>query len=168
MTYLSENYDCLVKPIMRELRFAYDYDQLYFLDGAHQLSKVENDYLDALDAATAAGLTVGNASGIVDVLIPRQENFSARLEFSLGESPPQVIESADHVIEFDLTSSGDLKLEGSGGSGELKSRYPPATTGPGSLASTSMPPRIGHTTRAATRRITTGSTSVLPPALHHR
>jgi hypothetical protein len=34
---------------------------------------------------------------------------------------------ADHVVEFDLTSSGRIKLEGSGGSGELEIEIPTGT-----------------------------------------
>lgn len=107
------------------VEFAYDYNQLYVYDVAGlDLSGEANPYLDALDAATASGLTVGKASGVVDVLMPRQENFSAALEFALATSPPPVDEAADHVVEFDLTSSGRIKLEGSGGAGELEIEVP--------------------------------------------
>ena len=99
------------------LKVAYDYGQLYIYDAAREFSREANEYLDALDAATAAGLTVGVASGLVDVLMPRQENFAAALELSVVQSPPSVIETADHVVEFDLDCSGRVALEGSGGSG---------------------------------------------------
>lgn len=103
----------------------YDYNQLYLYDAAHGFSTEGNEYLDALDAATRAGLTVGAASGIVDVLMPRQENFAAKLELSTTASPPPLIETADHVVEFDLVSSGQIKLEGSGGAGEIEIDIPP-------------------------------------------
>lgn len=107
------------------MRFAYDYGQLYLYDAAHDLGGDGNPYLDALDAATRSGLTVGAAAGIVDVLMPRQENFSAPLEFGQVESPPPVDETAGHVVEFDLASTGRIRLEGSGGSGELDIDVPP-------------------------------------------
>ena len=113
-----------VKPTS-ELTLAYDYNQLYLRDAAHELSADGNDYLDALDAATRAGLTVGAAAGVVDVLMPRQENFSAGLDVSIEESAPSLIETADHIVEFDLTSSGRIRLEGSGGSGEVAVEVPP-------------------------------------------
>lgn len=108
-----------MEPQTEALTIAYDYNQLYLYDAAHELSTDGNDYLDALDAATRAGLTVGAASGIVDVLMPRQENFAAKLELGVTHGPPPVIEGADHVVEFDLVSSGRIRLEGSGGSGEV-------------------------------------------------
>ena len=104
---------------MEAFSVAYDYHQLYLYDAARELSADGNDYLDALDAATREGLTVGVASGIVDVLMPRQENFAARLELGITQEPPPAIEDADHVVEFDLASSGRIRLEGSGGSGEV-------------------------------------------------
>ena len=106
------------------LTIAYDYHQLYLRDAAWELSSEGNDYLDALEAATLAGLPVGAASGIVDVLMPRQENFSAKLELSRTRSSPQLIDTADHVVEFDLVSSGRIVLEGSGGSGEVEVEVP--------------------------------------------
>jgi hypothetical protein len=108
------------------LKVAYDYGQLYIYDAAREFSRDANEYLDALDAATAAGLTVGVASGLVDVLMPRQENFAAALELSVVQSPPSVIETADHVVEFDLDCSGRVALEGSGGSGLTEVDVPPA------------------------------------------
>jgi hypothetical protein len=39
------------------LKVAYDYGQLYIYDAAREFSRDANEYLDALDAATAAGLT---------------------------------------------------------------------------------------------------------------
>ncbi|HJQ50179.1 MAG TPA: hypothetical protein VJ838_06690 [Gaiellaceae bacterium] len=57
--------------------------------------------------------------------MPRQENFAAALEVSVLESPPSVIETADHVVEFDLDCSGRIALEGSGGSGLTEIAVPP-------------------------------------------
>jgi hypothetical protein len=102
------------------VEFAYDYHQLYVYDGGLELSTVENPFLDALDAATASGLTVGAASGIVDLLMPRQENFAARLDFAVLDSGPPLATAADHVVEFDVVSTGRLVLEGSGGAGKLE------------------------------------------------
>jgi len=109
-----------VESTPKTLTVAYDYNQLYLYDAAHEVSADGNDYIDALDAATRAGQTIGAASGVVDVLMPRQENFSAKLELSVTQSAPPVIETADHVVEFDLLSSGQIRLEGSGGSGEFE------------------------------------------------
>jgi hypothetical protein len=109
----------------KTLTVAYDYNQLYLYDATHELSGDGNDYLDALDAATSAGLTVGAASGVVDVLMPRQENFSTELDLRITDSPPPETEDADHVVEFDLVSSGRIKLEGSGGAGEFEADVPP-------------------------------------------
>ena len=99
------------------LKVAYDYGQLYIDDAEREFSGDSGEYLDALDAATATGLTVGIASGLIDVLMPRQENFAAALEVTVVQSRPSVIETADHVVEFDLDCSGRVALEGSGGSG---------------------------------------------------
>jgi hypothetical protein len=112
--------DDVESPPPDALTVAYDYNQLYLYDAAHELSTDGTDYLDALDAATREGLTVGAASGIVDVLMPRQENFAAKLEIGVTQGPPPVIDGADHVVEFDLASSGRIRLEGSGGSGEVE------------------------------------------------
>lgn len=101
------------------MEFAYDYNQLYLYDAAEDLSAADNPYLDALDAATQAGLTVGAASGVVDVLMPRQDNFSATIDIAIVDRSPPVPDAADHVVEFDVTSSGRLTLEGSGGAGVL-------------------------------------------------
>lgn len=111
------------------MEFAYDYNQLYLYDAGLALDfpADDNPYLDALDAATQSGLTVGAASGVVDVLMPRQENFSAVIEVIETQSAPSVSEAADHIVEFDLTSSGGIKLEGSGGFGELKVEVPAGT-----------------------------------------
>src|SRR3954462_7443703 len=105
------------------MRFIYDYGQLYLYD-AGAGPEGDNAYLDALDAATESGLTVGAASGIVDVLMPRQENFSAEIGVVPTAEPPDLSTSADHIVEFDLTSSGRIKLEGSGGSGEVEIEVP--------------------------------------------
>ena len=102
------------------MRFVYDYGQLYLYDAAAGVSTEGNPYLDALDAANGSGLTVGAASGLVDVLMPRQENFDAEIEIAFSDAPPSLDDSADHVVEFDLASSGRIKLEGSGGSGDVE------------------------------------------------
>ena len=102
------------------MKFFYDYNQLYVYDAAESVVNNGNAFIDALDAATEAGLSVGAASGIVDVLMPRQENFSAEIEVAPVESAPPANPMADHIVEFDLTSSGRIKLEGSGGAGELE------------------------------------------------
>jgi hypothetical protein len=106
------------------VRFAYDYSQLYIYDAAQLFPEDGNPYLDALDAATESGLTVGAAAGIIDLLMPRQENFSAEIDVTQTTSSPPISETADHIVEFDLTSSGRIKLEGSGGSGELEIEIP--------------------------------------------
>ena len=95
------------------------------IQARREFSADRNEYLDDPDAATRAGLTVGVASGVVDVLMPRQENFAAALELSIVQSPPPVIETADHVVEFDLNSSGRVALEASGGSGRVEFDVPP-------------------------------------------
>ena len=106
----------------RVTTFAYDYGQLYLYDASTDLSSFENPYLDALDAATETGLSVGARSGIVDVLMPRQENFHAEMRIVDSEPEPR---DADHVVEFDLQApSGRLILEGSGGSGTLELDVP--------------------------------------------
>ena len=102
------------------MRFAYDYGQLYIFDAAYAMPEEGNPYLDALDAATASGLSVGAASGIIDILMPRQENFSAAIEVVTTGSAPALAETADHIVEFDVHSSGRIALEGSGGSGRLE------------------------------------------------
>jgi hypothetical protein len=108
----------------KPFEFAYDYHQLYLYDADRQSSDDDdNGYLDALDAATETGLTVGARSEIVDVLMPRQENFGAMIEVSLTADPPPLRGGADHVVEFDVPlPSGCLVLEGSGGSGREEVR----------------------------------------------
>ena len=106
------------------MRFVYDYGQLYLYDTTAGVSADGNPYLDALDAATESGLSAGAASGVVDVLMPRQENFGAEIEVVTTTSAPALDESADHVVEFDLASSGQITLEGSGGSGALEVEIP--------------------------------------------
>lgn len=108
--------------------FAYDYNQVYIYDAARQRPSEGNEYLDALDAATESGLTVGARSGIVDVLMPRQENFAATIEVRLITEQPPIRDDADHVVEFDLPlTSGRLALEGSGGSGTEEVELPPGS-----------------------------------------
>src|SRR6267143_1190669 len=97
--------------------FEYDYNQLYLYDADRRWSGDDNAYLDALDAMTETGLTVGARSGIVDLLMPRQENLRAMIEVRLTTAPPQLRDDTDHAVEFDLPlPSGRLVLEGSGGS----------------------------------------------------
>ena len=102
----------------------YDYGQLYVYDAALAIPTDGNPYLDALDAATESGLTCGITAGLVDLLMPRQENFGAEIDVTAVGSAPELDESADHIVEFDLESSGRIKLEGSGGSGELEVDVP--------------------------------------------
>jgi hypothetical protein len=98
------------------LSIAYDYNQLYLYDGDRKWPSGTNPLLDALDAATESGLTVGARSDVVDVLMPRQDNFDAVVEVRLTTDSPPMSEDADHVVEFDLPlPSGRLILEGSGG-----------------------------------------------------
>jgi hypothetical protein len=112
---------------MAPLTFAYDYNQLYLYDPAVDRASADNVYLDALAAATEAGLTVGARSGIVDVLMPRQENFGATVEVRVLAAEPELRATADHIVEFDLRiSSGRLVLEGSGGAGTLEVDVPAA------------------------------------------
>jgi hypothetical protein len=98
------------------VELVYDYGQLYVYDAAG-FPDEGNPYLDALDAAVALGLTVGTAAGVVDVLMPRQENFGAAIDVVATDARPSLDDTADHVVEFDLRSSGRIVLEGSGGSG---------------------------------------------------
>ena len=108
------------------VEFAYDYNQLYIYDADTDFGPDASAYLDALDAATATGLTVGVAAGVVDVLMPRQENFRATMEIRVAREQPPVQDEADHVIEFDLPfPSGRLALEGSGGAGLQEVNLPP-------------------------------------------
>jgi hypothetical protein len=105
--------------------FVYDYGQLYIYDSGYRFSSEASEFLDALDDATQSALTVGLASGLVDVLMPRQENFSARLEVAITATVPPICDEADHIVEFDIVSSGRLTLAGSGGSGEIEIDVPP-------------------------------------------
>jgi hypothetical protein len=108
------------------VEFAYDYSQLYLYDAETGFGLEANAYLDALDAATATGLTVGASSGVVDVLMPRRENFGASMHIRVASERPSLHNDADHAIEFDLAlPSGRLVLEGSGGSGMEELRVPP-------------------------------------------
>ena len=108
------------------LEFAYDYNQVYLYDAATDFGSEENAYVDALDAATATGLTVGVSAGVVDVLMPRQENFGATMDVRVAHEEPPIRDEADHVIEFDLVlPSGRLVVEGSGGAGMEEVKLPP-------------------------------------------
>jgi hypothetical protein len=112
--------------VRTSLTFAYDYGQLYLYDSAIVFPETSNAYLDALDAANEAGLSVGVRSGVVDVLMPRQDNFAAPLEVDIEADAPPMRVAADHIIEFDLAlPSGRLVLEGSGGAGEASVDVPP-------------------------------------------
>ena len=114
----------------KPFEFDYDYNQLYLYDAAREWSVEDNPYLDALDAANEAGLTIGARSEIVDVLMPRQENFGAMMEVMLSGNEPPLRGNADHIVEFDLPlPSGRLVLEGSGGSGREEVTIPPGTYG---------------------------------------
>lgn len=105
-----------MEPVRVE--FAYDHNQLYLYDAETDFGPEANAYVDALDAATATGLTVGVSAGVVDLLMPRRENFGASVEVRGASEEPALRDDADHVVEFDLLlSSGRLVLEGSGGSG---------------------------------------------------
>ena len=107
------------------LTFSYDYGQLYLYDSELEREPDGNEYLDALDAANETGLSVGARSGVVDALMPRQENFAATMAVSVLDAPQPEPEDADHIIEFDLQlDSGRLVLEGSGGSGEAHVELP--------------------------------------------
>lgn len=108
--------------------FAYDYNQLYVYDAGRERPAEGNEYLDALDAANEAGLSVGARSGVVDVLMPRRENFAAAVEVRVLPAAPPVRADADHVVEFDLElASGRLVLEGSGGAGLVDIDVPPGS-----------------------------------------
>ena len=110
------------------VEFAYDYNQLYLYDAETDLGPEANAYLDALDVATRTGLTVGASGGVIDVLMPRQENFGASMDVRVASDRPSLQEDADHVVEFDLAlPSGRLVLEGSGGSGAEEVRLQPGT-----------------------------------------
>jgi hypothetical protein len=103
----------------RQLTISYDFSQLYFYDSALERAPGGNEYLDALDAANEAGLTVGARSGVVDVLMPRRENFAAKAAVSVLTARTPAPDDADHIVEFDVgVRSGRLIIEGSGGSGE--------------------------------------------------
>jgi hypothetical protein len=113
-----------VTPADQVLTLAYDYNQLYIYDAGREFSEDANEYLDALDAMKRAGLAVGEASGVVDVLMPRQDNFAVTLALKVVESAPSVIEGADHIVEFDVIAAGRIALEGSGGSGLTEVEVP--------------------------------------------
>jgi len=108
----------------QELSFVYDYGQVYLYDAAAAASV---DFVAALDDAGRTGMSVGVAGPLVDLLLPLQWNFSARLllETLEGEPPPD-LDEWEHMVEFVLQlPSGRLLLEGSGGSGQLEIGLPP-------------------------------------------
>jgi hypothetical protein len=107
----------------RSLTFGYDFNQLYLHDG--ELPDEGNPYLEALDDANENGRSIGLKSGVVDILMPRRENFAASMQFRLLAEAPSLRSDADHVVEFDLAlPSGRLILEGSGGSGKEEIQVP--------------------------------------------
>ena len=109
-------------------QFVYDYGQLYLFDAAREWSPSENAYIAALDAATESGLSVGVHAQVVDVLMPRQENFGAVAELTLTPESPGARDDGDHVVEFDLSlPSGRLVLEGSGGAGSVEVAVAPGS-----------------------------------------
>jgi hypothetical protein len=117
-----------VAQLEEPFEFAYDYNQLYLYDAGREHPLEGNEYLDALEAATESGLTVGARSGIVDVLMPRQENFAAVIEVKIITGQPPIRDDSDHVVDFDLPlPSGRLVLEGSGGSGTVEVNLPPGS-----------------------------------------
>ena len=108
----------------QELRFVYDYGQVYLYAPAASGSV---DFLAALDDSSRTGLSVGVDGPLVDLLMPLQWNFSAPLSFDVLDGAPQLdVDDWDHVVEFALQlPSGRLLLEGSGGSGQLEIEVPP-------------------------------------------
>ena len=114
--------------LSRRVTVSYDFNQLYLYDAERERWEEGNEYLDALAAAKETGLTVGARSGVVDVLMPRRENFGAILAIQVLPSPPAVRGDADHIVEFDLAlHSGRLVLEGSGGSGTTEVELRPGS-----------------------------------------
>jgi hypothetical protein len=112
----------------RRVEFVYDYGQLYLHDACRRWSADYAEYLAALDHARERNLSVGIAAGVVDILMPRQENFAAPLQIEGNDSIPLCdVESWDHVIEFPLViESGALMLSASGGSGDTNVSVPAA------------------------------------------
>ncbi|MFN2460304.1 MAG: hypothetical protein ABR591_06425 [Candidatus Velthaea sp.] len=110
-----------------ETTFVYDFGQVYLYDAAAPLSENADEYVDALDAANASSMSVGIAGPLVDILMPRRENFAAPLSVVVTGGPrPDDFDSWDHVVEFDLdVTSGRLTLEASGGSGIRELALPP-------------------------------------------
>jgi hypothetical protein len=147
-----------VQPTSGTFAFVYDYNQFYLYDAAHEAPSEGNEYLDALDAATAAGLTVGFASGIVDVLMPRQENFSAQLELSITGSPPRrLTQPTTSLSSISPQPPGGSRWKAPAAPGWSRLRCHQATIARASPASTSTLPRLGRTTIQAIRPITTAS-----------
>ncbi len=68
-----------MEPVRVE--FAYDHNQLYLYDAETDFGPEANAYVDALDAATATGLTVGVSAGVVDLLMPRRETLVRRWRY---------------------------------------------------------------------------------------
>ena len=100
------------------MEFAYDYRQVYLYDAAMKWSDDSDEYLRALDDAERRGSTVGLAGGLVDIVMPRQDNFHCQLGVETSNSAPGLEgrDDWDHVVEFSvLLPTGKLVLEGSGG-----------------------------------------------------
>jgi hypothetical protein len=142
--------------LSRELRFVYDFGQLYLHDADRSWSEGYNEYLAALDDARAHDLSVGVSAGVVDLLMPRQDNFSTPLRVEVWETPPPLDEAGwDHVEEFPLAvPSGKLTLSASGGSGDVEVAIPAGTFRGGGHGLASKPQRRGttRTTRPRTSR----------------
>jgi hypothetical protein len=113
----------------REVTFVYDYGQVYLYDADRSWSKDSAEFLQALDDARSRGLSVGVADDLVDILMPRQDNFEAELVVEeCDESPPIVEDEWDHIVEFPLVlPTGTLLLAASGGSGETRIELPAGT-----------------------------------------
>lgn len=112
-----------------DVRFVYDYGQVYLHDAERTWAEGYPEYVSALDDARARALSIGLADDLVDVLMPRQENFSARLSVEVWEgSPPIELEQWDHVVDFPIrVPSGRLVLSASGGSGDTEVSIPAGT-----------------------------------------
>jgi hypothetical protein len=112
------------------VEFAYDYNQLYLYDAALDRSGADNAYLDALDAATQSGLTVGAASGVVDVLMPRQENFSAIIDVAITDSSPLPRRPPTTLLSSTSPRPVGSRSRGLAARGNSKLTYPLAATVP--------------------------------------
>jgi hypothetical protein len=111
--------------VRQELSFAYDYGQVYLYDAAAAESV---DFLAALDDSVRTGLSIGVAGVLADLLMPLQWNFSAPLLLETCGGEPQLdLDDWEHTVEFELqVPSGRLKVDASGGTGQLEIEVPPA------------------------------------------